>query len=93
MYELGLRKGVERIFSKLAKKDPHLLRVISKKMDEILKDPHRCKNLRRPLQHLKRVHVEKSFVLVFSIDEDEGLVIIEDFDHHDQIFLSHTRSG
>ncbi len=86
MYDLALRKSVERVFSKLAKRDPNLLGSISRKIEEIRADPQRYKNLRRPLQHLKRVHIGKGFVLVFSVDEKEGLVIIEDFDHHDRIY-------
>jgi YafQ family addiction module toxin component len=86
MYDLALRKSVERIFSKLAKKDPNLLKSISRKIEEIQVDPQRYKNLRRPLHHLKRVHIEKGFVLVFSVDETARLVIIEDFDHHDRIY-------
>lgn len=86
MYELALRKTVERTFSKLSKKYPGLMRAVYHKIDEILEDPHRYKNLRRPLKHLKRVHLEKSFVMVFSVDEAENLVIIEAFDHHDRIY-------
>ena len=86
MYELALRKTVERTFSKLSKKDPGLMRAVSRKVDEILEDPQRYKNLRRPLQHLKRVHIEKSFIMVFSVDESENLVVIEAFDHHDRIY-------
>ncbi len=86
MYELALRKTVEKAFSKLSKKDPALMRAVSGKIDEILKDPHRYKNLRRPLQRLKRVHLEKSYVMVFSVNEKENLVVIEAFDHHDRIY-------
>ena len=60
MYELALRNTVDKAFSKLSKKDPTLMRAVARKIDEILEDPHRFKNLRRPLQHLKRVHLEKS---------------------------------
>ena len=49
-------------------------------------DPYHYKKLSRPLQHLRRVHIDKSFVLIFSIDESKKLVIIEDYDHHDQIY-------
>jgi mRNA-degrading endonuclease RelE of RelBE toxin-antitoxin system len=35
---------------------------------------------------MRRVHIDKSFVLVFSIDETEKTVIIEDYDHHDKIY-------
>ena len=86
MYDFELRKSVEVIFLKLAKKSPRQLEIVFKKIEEIVDNPHRYKNLRRPLQHLKRVHIDRSFVLVFSIDEKNKLVIIEDYDHHDNIY-------
>ena len=86
MYDLELRKSVEKVFRKLAKKNPKQLGVIHKRIEEIRKNPHRYKNLRRPLQHLKRVHVDKSFVLVFSVDDSEKVIVIENYDHHDNIY-------
>ena len=86
MYEYELRKSVEKIFFKLAKKNPKQLEITYSKIKEIRLNPHHYKKLRRPLQHLRRVHIDKSFVLVFSIDESKKLVIIEDYDHHDRIY-------
>ena len=86
MYSLELRKSVEKIFRKLAKRNPKQLRILDKKINEILQNPHHFKNLRKPLQHLKRVHIDKSFVLVYSVDEGRKAVIIEDYDHHDRIY-------
>ena len=86
MYDYELRKSVETIFFKIAKKNPKQLEIIFKKIEEIVTNPHRYKNLRRPLQHLKRVHIDRSFVLVFSIDEENKLVVIEDYDHHDNVY-------
>jgi YafQ family addiction module toxin component len=86
MYDLVLRKSVERIFFKLAKKNPKQLERIHRKILEIIKNPHHYKNLRRPLQHLKRVHIDKNQVLIFSVDESKKVVIIEDYDHHDNIY-------
>jgi len=86
MYEYALRKTVEKIFHKLARKNPKQLETIYDKVEEIRRDPRRYKNLRSPLRHLKRVHIDKSFVLVFSVDDSKKLVIIEDFDHHDKIY-------
>ena len=60
--------------------------IIEKKIKEILQSPYHYKNLRKPLQDLKRVHIEKSFVLTFSVDEENKLIIFEDFDHHDNIY-------
>ena len=60
--------------------------IIENKINEVIKNPNHYKNLRKPLQNFKRVHIDKSFVLVFSVDENKKLVIFEDFDHHDNIY-------
>ncbi|MBU0471118.1 MAG: type II toxin-antitoxin system RelE/ParE family toxin [Nanoarchaeota archaeon] len=86
MHSYELRKSVEKEFFKLAKKNPKQLLIIEKKIDEIRQNPQHYKNLRSPLQHFKRVHIDKSFVLVFSVDEDRKHIIIEDYDHHDNIY-------
>ena len=87
MHSYELRKSVEKIFFKLAKRNPKQLLIIEDKILEVRQNPQRYKNLRKPMQHLKRVHIDKSFVLVFSVDENKKHIIIEDFDHHDNIYL------
>lgn len=72
MYSYELRTSLEKEFFKLAKKKPQLLVLINKKIIEIIScdTVSHYKNLKFPLQHLKRVHINKrSFVLVFSVDE------------------------
>ena len=86
MYSYKLKKEVEKIFFKLKKKNLKQLLIIERKINEIIQNPQHYKNLRKPLQHLKRVHIGKSHVLVFSIDENLKTVIFEDFDHHDNIY-------
>ena len=86
MYRLLLRKSVERIFRKMAKRQPEQLRRIQSKLEEIVTDPHRFKNLRAPLQRLRRVHIDGSYVLFYSIDEANNAVIVEDYDHHDRVY-------
>ena len=86
MYSYELRKSVEKIFFKLANKNYKQLGIIENKIQEIRQNPQHYKNLRKPLQHLKRVHIDKSFVLVFSVDENKKHVIIEDYDHHDNVY-------
>ena len=87
MYSFVIRPKVDKIFSKLSKKNPTQLGIIYRKLEEIVQNPHHYKNLRKPLQHLKRVHIGKSFVLVFFVDEEHKVVIIENFDHHDNIYF------
>jgi len=88
MYNLRIRKTLEKTFQKLSRKNQKQLKIIEKKINEIRKNPHHYKNLKAPLQHLKRVHIDKSFVLVFSINENTKTIIIEDYEHHDKIYRS-----
>ena len=86
MYSYELRKSVEKIFFKLSKRNPKQLLIIENKIQEIRKNQQHYKNLRKPLHHLKRIHIDKSFVLVFSVDENRKHITIEDYDHHDNIY-------
>ncbi len=88
MYSLEVRESVDRLQSKNAKRDPKKMRTIEKKIKQICENPLHFKPLRAPMQHLRRVHVDKSFVLTYSVNEKNKIVIIEDYDHHDKIYLS-----
>jgi YafQ family addiction module toxin component len=86
MYSISIRPELDKKLKKLVKKNRKQYEIIMQKVEEIVEDPHRYKNLRRPLQRLKRVHVDRHFVLTFSIDEESKTVILEDFEHHDNIY-------
>ena len=86
MYKLAIKESLDKKFKKLQKKDIEMLRLIDRKVQDILADPYRFKPLRKPLQNKRRVHVGSSFVLVYEINEKEKLVILLDFDHHDNIY-------
>ncbi len=85
-YKLHVKPKVDKIFEKLSKRDRKKLKIISSKLKEIITDPNRYKNLRFSLKNFKRVHIDKHFVLVFSIDERNKIVIVEDFDHNDKVY-------
>ena len=84
MYSLEIKKGVDGIFSRL---DRGVLEALDKKIAQILESPHRFKPLRKPLHGLRRVHVDGSFVLVYSVDEDRKVVTIWDYAHHDRVYM------
>ena len=86
MREFLIEEDLQRKLNKLFKKDKVTYEIIMKKIEEILicGDVNHYKNLRKPLQHLKRVHVRSSFVLTFNIVGEK--VIFYDFDHHDNIY-------
>ncbi len=85
MYALEIREHVDRIFRKLAKRNPNQMEIISKKLQELVGNPHRFKPMRFPLAGKRRLHFG-SFVLLFSIDEQRKTVILEDYEHHDRIY-------
>jgi YafQ family addiction module toxin component len=86
MYRLAVKESLDRKLKRLRKKDKELLLLIDKKVKEILKDPHRFKPLKKPLQNKRRVHIGGSFVLIYEINEKENIVTLVDFDHHDDIY-------
>ena len=86
MYKLKTSSHIDKIFLKLSKKNLKQLIIIDKKVKEIIQNPNRYKNLRAPLNEWKRVHIDKHFVLVFSVDDKNKTVTLEDYDHHDNIY-------
>lgn len=86
MYKLAIKESLDKKLSKLRKKDMEMLRLLDRKVQDIIVDPSRFKPLRKPLQNKRRVHVAGSFVLVYEINEKEKIVTLLDFDHHDNIY-------
>ncbi|MCK4297135.1 MAG: type II toxin-antitoxin system mRNA interferase toxin, RelE/StbE family [Candidatus Marinimicrobia bacterium] len=86
MYKLAIKKSLDKKFKKLKKKDREMLELIDKKVQEILDNPSRFKSLKKPLQNKKRVHIGGSFVLIYEVNENEKIVTLIDFDHHDNIY-------
>jgi YafQ family addiction module toxin component len=86
MYKIELRKEVEKILKKLAKKDKISSIYISKKIKQIQENPYHFKPLKKPLQNFWRVHIG-NYVLIYSINEKEKTIIIEKYKHHDEVYL------
>jgi len=88
MHKFDIEERLKRILSKLSKKDKHQHEIIIRKIDEVVSSYNieHYKNLKKPLQHLKRVHIDKHFVLVFRYVKNKDLVIFYDLDHHDNIY-------
>ncbi len=86
MYNLEIRGALKEKFHKMGKKGRKQLEIINRKVLQIRGNPDRFKPLSNVLKGLRRVHIDKSFVLVYSIDEKRETVILEDYDHHDKIY-------
>lgn len=88
MYQYKIQPNLQKIMLKLFKKDKQTRERIIKKIKEIInsKDIEHYKNLKAPLQHLKRVQVREK-VLVFKFDKKNNFISFENFAHHDEIYL------
>ena len=82
-----IHPALDKLLSKLAKRDKFHGALVLKKIDEIAQgqDIDHYRNLRAPLQRYKRVHVYSSFVLLFRLEKDT--IIFRTYDHHDEIYL------
>jgi YafQ family addiction module toxin component len=82
---LEIEIEVIRLLKKLEKKDKKQLKAVSKKIEQILKDPHQFKPLKSPLEGLKRVHIG-SFVLIYEVLENSKIVRVLKYKHHDEAY-------
>ena len=85
-YSNSIEKKLKAKLKRTYKKDKKLYDAVMKKIEEIMENPHRYKPLRHNLRGSRRVHLEKSFVLVFEIEEAEKIVRFLDMGHHDDIY-------
>ena len=83
-FEEKLRKKLSIVF----KKDPSRYKIFMKKIEEIITSDNisHYKNLRKPLQDFKRVHIDAHFVLVFKYEKNEDAIYFYDFGHHEKIY-------
>lgn len=88
MYSYKLSKSLERKFIKMMKKNSKLFKQIMKKINEIINSSsiEHYKNLKHALSDYKRVRIG-SFVLTFRFDKTNDLILFQDFEHHDKIYL------
>lgn len=78
---------LKKVLVKLSKKDSEASKAIKNKIEEIINsNPDHYKPLRYGLKNKKRVHIKKSFVLVFEYDKNTDTVWFLDYDHHDNIY-------
>ena len=95
MFDFNLSDELKLIIKKLVKKDRKKVGIINKKIKEIINSDKQSiqhyKNLRHDLKNYKRVHIEKSFVLVFKVDFSNNFILFVDFDHHDKIYKKRFR--
>jgi len=90
MHKFEIEERLHQNIKKLFKKDKKRYEIVWRKINEIINnsDIEHYKNLKFPMNKFKRVHIDKSFVLVFKYDKSNNMVNFYDLDHHDNIYRS-----
>ena len=84
-YELITSEHLDRIFSKLSKKDKLQFEILTRKIKEILENPQIGEPLKGNMAGQRSVHV-RNFCLIYEILENEKAVKLLDYDHHDNVY-------
>ena len=88
MYKPGIESNLKKKASQTVQERQETLWDSNEKIEEILQNPHHYKPLSYDMKQLRRVHIGSTFVFVFSIDENNGIVLFLDMSHHDKIYGS-----
>ena len=84
-YEVSIPEHLDKIFDKLSKKDKLQFEILTKKINEILENPRKGKPLTANMSGQWRIHI-RHFVLTYEILENDKIVRLLDYDHHDKIY-------
>ncbi len=85
-YEWEVHQKCQEEIEKSCHKNPVLGKILRNKMKEIVQNPSHYKPLKYDLAGERRVHIMKSFVLKFEIDENKKNIVFLSFRHHDEAY-------
>jgi len=84
-YTLYISDKLDRIFFKLSKKDNLQFEILTRKINEILENPKIGEPLTGNMAGQRSVHI-RNFCLIYEILENEKIVKLLDYNHHDAVY-------
>ncbi|MBI5229619.1 addiction module toxin RelE [Candidatus Micrarchaeota archaeon] len=89
-FSYDLSDRLKESLPKLAKRNKELAEQVNQKIKEIISCDENTlehyKNLRYGFSEFKRVHVGKSFVLLFKVYKKEKFILFQRMEHHDSVY-------
>ena len=89
-FKYGFSEELKKTLKKLYLKDKKRYEATIKKVEEVASRNSQSidfyKNLKHSLKDFKRVHIDKSFVLLFRVYRKEKFILFQRLRHHDQIY-------
>ncbi len=84
-YQIIISKHLDKIFRKISKRDKLQFEILTRKIGEISQNPRVGKPLTANMTGQWRVHI-RNFVLTYEILEQEKIVKLLDYAHHDEVY-------
>ena len=84
-YTLDVSEKLDRSFAKLSRKDKLQFEILTRKINEILENPQIGEPLRGNMAGQRSVHI-RHFCLIYEILENEKIVRLLDYEHHDIVY-------
>lgn len=85
-YNIEIKPSCKKSIKKACKKNPVLRKALENKTSEIIRHPFHYKPLKHELSGERRVHILKSFVLIFEVNHAKRTVVFLRFKHHDDVY-------
>ena len=82
---LEVSEHLDSVFFKLSRKDKLQFEILTRKIREILENPNIGEPLRGNMAGQRSVHI-RHFVLTYEILENEKIIRLLDYDHHDMVY-------
>jgi len=86
IYSQIIHSKCKKEIIKACKKNNIIKKILKNKINEIIQNPDHYKPLRYKLKGERRVHIMKSFVLKFEVDEEKKVITFLAFEHHDNAY-------
>ncbi|MBI2130042.1 type II toxin-antitoxin system RelE/ParE family toxin [Candidatus Woesearchaeota archaeon] len=90
MFEFDISDELKVLIRKLSKRDKIRAEALNKKVKEAINNDlnsiDRYKNCRYDLKEYKRVHIDKSFVLLFKVYKEKSMIYFWKLEHHDEAY-------
>ena len=84
-YTLEISEKLDKRVDKLSKKDKSQFEILTRKINEILENPQIGEPLRGDMAGQRSVHI-RHFCLIYEILENEKIIRLLDYDHHDIVY-------
>ncbi|MBI2130550.1 addiction module toxin RelE [Candidatus Woesearchaeota archaeon] len=89
-FSFDLTEELKELIIKISRRDPVRASIIYKKIEQIVSCDEKAidhyKNLRHDLSDYKRVHIDKSFVLLFKVTKPKNHILFVSLKHHDDVY-------